>query len=168
MITFSLECPAVKVSQLAQCSKCYAEVAVYDHFCPKCGEDVRGSEVRPNSERAKVRLCHLSALPGMVLVLAVTPVWWVFAFVPFNILVPLILRSNNARSPSVRQHLTEVLNFQVLWSALLYLLVLVWIIVGIGLWPFVWFGGIIMVLFMTYDAGNGGDGKYLVRIPVFK
>ena len=104
----------------------------------------------------------------MVLVLALTPVWWIFALVPFNILVPLILRSNHARSQSVRQHLTEVLNFQVLWSALLYLLVLVWLIIGIGLWPFVWFGGIIMVLFMTYDAGNGGDGRYLVRIPVFK
>ena len=153
---------------MAECSKCHAEVAVYDHFCPKCGADVRGSEVRPTSERAKVRLCHLSALPGMVLVLVAAPVLWIFALVPFNIFVPLILRSNHARSPTVRQHLTEVLNFQVVWSALVYLLIVLSLFVGITLWPFVWFGGIIMVLFMTYDAGNGGDGKYLVSIRAFK
>ena len=50
----------------------------------------------------------------------------------------------------------------------MYLLFVLWLSSGVGLWPFVWFGGILMVLFMTYDAGNGGDGKYLVRIPVFK
>ena len=153
---------------MAECRKCHAEVAVYDHSCPKCGADVRGNEVRPTSERAKVRLCHLSALPGMVLLLALTPVWWIFAIVPFNIIVPLMLRSNHAGSPSIRQHLTEVLNFQLTWSALMYLLVVFWLFGGVALWPFVWFGGIIMVLFMTYDAGNGGDGKYLVRIPAFK
>jgi hypothetical protein len=26
----------------------------------------------------------------------------------------------------------------------------------------------VMVLFLAYDAGNGGDGRYLVRIPLFK
>ena len=153
---------------MAQCSKCHAEVAVYDHSCPKCGADVDRGNVRPSSERTKVRFCHLSALPGMVLVVGITPIWWIFALAPFNIIVPLILRSNHARSPSVRQHLTEVLNFQVVWSALMYLLFVLWLSSGVGLWPFVWFGGILMVLFMTYDAGNGGDGKYLVRIPVFK
>ena len=104
----------------------------------------------------------------MVLVVAITPIWWIFALAPFNIIVPLILRSNHARSPSVQQHLTEVLNFQVAWSALMYLLFVLWLSSEVGLWPFVWFGGILMVLFMTYDAGNGGDGRYLVRIPVFK
>lgn len=153
---------------MAQCSECHAEIMVYEHRCPKCGADVRGNEIKPSSVRAKVRLCHLSALPGMVLLLAITPIWWIFALVPFNIIVPLILRSNHAGSPSVRKHLTEVLNFQVVWSALVYLLIVLSLLVGITLWPFVWFGGIIMVLFMTYDAGNSGDGKYLVRIPVFK
>ena len=153
---------------MAQCIACKAEIAVYDHSCPKCGADVRGSEVRPSSERAKVRLCHLSALPGMVLVLGITPVWWIFALVPFNIIVPWILHSNHASSPAVRQHLTEVLNFQVVWSALVYPLIVLSLFVGITFWPFAWFGGIVLVLFMTYDAGNGGDGRYLVRIPLFK
>ena len=103
----------------------------------------------------------------MMLVLGVTPIWWIFALVPLNIIVPLMWRSYQAGSPDVRHHLTEVLNFQVVWSALLYLLFVLWLVVGVALWPFVWFGGIILVLFMTYDAGNGGDGKYFVRLPVF-
>ena len=151
---------------MAQCRKCRAEMAVYDHFCPKCGEYLRGYEVRPSSERAKVRLCHLSALPGMVF--AVVPMSWLFALAPLNIIVPWILRSHPATSPTVRQHLTEVLNFQLPWLVAVYLLWVLSIFVGIALYPFIWFGGIIMVLFMTYDAGNGGDGRYLVRIPVFK
>lgn len=64
--------------------------------------------------------------------------------------------------------MTEVLNFQLLWLASVYLLMVLSAFAWIALYPFVWFAGIIMVLFMTYDAGNGGDGKYLVRIPVFK
>ena len=152
---------------MAQCNSCRAEVAVYDHVCPKCRTDVRGNEVRPTTVRATVRLCHLSALPGMVLMLGVTPIWWIFALVPLNIIVPLVWRSYQVGSPDVRHHLTEVLNFQVVWSAVLYLLFIIWLVVGVGLWPFVWFGGIILVLFMTYDAGNGGDGKYFVRLPVF-
>ena len=142
-------------------------MAVYEHRCPNCGADVRGTEVRPTTERAKVRLCHLSGLPGMVLVLGVTPLWWIFALVPLNIIVPLAWRSYQSGSPDVRRHLTEVLNFQVVWSVVMYLLLVLWLVVGIALWPFVWFGGIIIVLFMTYDAGNGGDGKYFVRLPVF-
>ena len=69
---------------------------------------------------------------------------------------------------AIRQHLTEVLNFQVVWSALVYPLIVLSLFVGITLWPFVWFGGMVMVLFLAYEAGNGGDGRYLVRIPLFK
>ena len=151
---------------MAQCSECHAETMVYDHHCPKCGADVRGSEVRPSSERAKVRLCHLVTLPGMVF--AILPMSWLFALGPVSIIVPWVIRSHPATSPTLRQHLTEVLNFQLLWLPALYFLMVLSILVGISLYPFVWLGGIIMVLFMTYDAGNGGDGKYLVRIPVFK
>ena len=163
---------------MAECSKCRAEVAVYDHFCPKCGADVARGSVRASSDRQQARLCHLLALPGMVLMIA----WpdlvlstfvpalllWLLLLAPINIVVPWVYRSHHSWSPTVRRHSTEVLNFQVLWTAVLYLLVVLSILVGISLYPFVWFGGIILVLFMAYDAGNGGEGRYLVRIPLFK
>ena len=151
---------------MAQCSECHAQIMVYEHRCPKCGTDVRGNEVRPTSERAKVRLCHLVALPGMIF--AILPMSWLFALGPLSIIIPWVIRSHPATSPTVRQHLTEVLNFQLLWLSAVYLLMVLSAFAWIALYPFVWFAGIIMVLFMTYDAGNGGDGKYLVRIPVFK
>ena len=95
---------------MAQCSECHAEVMVYEHRCPRCGADVRGNEVRPTSERAKVRLCHLVALPGMIF--AILPMSWLFALGPLSIIIPWVIRSHPATSPTVRQHLTEVLNFQ--------------------------------------------------------
>ena len=102
------------------------------------------------------------------MIFAIFPMSWLFALGPLSIIIPWVIRSHPATSPTVRQHLTEVLNFQLLWLASVYLLMVLSAFAWIALYPFVWFGGIIMVLFMTYDAGNGGDGKYLVRIPVFK
>lgn len=151
---------------MAQCGKCRAEVAVYDHRCPKCGADVRGNEVRPSSDRAKARWCHLIALPGMVF--AVVPMSWLFTLGPLSIIVLLVLRSRPETSPTVRQHLTEALNFQLPWLAAMYLLMALSILAGIAFYVLVWFGGIILVLFKAYDAGNGSDGKYLVRLPMFK
>ena len=151
---------------MAQCGKCRAEVAVYDHRCPKCGANVRGNEVRPSSDRAKARWCHLIALPGMVF--AVVPIPWLFTLGPFCIIVLLVLRSLPETSPTVRQHLTEALNFQLPWLAAMYLLMALSILAGIAFYVLVWFGGIILVLFKAYDAGNGSDGKYLVRLPMFK
>ena len=142
---------------MAECRKCHAEVAVYDHSCPKCGADVRGNEVRPGTDRRQARLCHLIALPGMVI-----------CFVPLNMVIPLLYKNNNPGSRTIRSHVVEVMNFQLLWTVLMALLLVVALTVGPVLWPFVWFGGIIMVLFNAYEAGNGGDGKYLLRIPVFK
>ena len=127
---------------------------------------MRGNEVRPSSDRAKARWCHLIALPGMVFV--VVPMSWLFTLGPFCIIVLLVLRSLPETSPTVRQHLTGALNFQLLWLAAMYLLMALSILAGIAFYVLVWFGGIILVLFKAYDAGNGSDGKYLVRLPMFK
>ena len=75
---------------------------------------------------------------------------------------------NHEESRTIRRHVTEVLNFQLLWSAVLVPLFFLSFVSDIMLWPFVWFGGMVMVLFLAYEAGNGGDGRYLVRIPLFK
>ena len=142
---------------MAQCSKCSAEIAVHDHRCPKCGADLQRGRVRSSSERQQARLCHLLALPGMLV-----------GFIPLNIVVPLIYLKNHEESRTIRRHVTEALNFQLLWSVVLVPLFFISFVSDIMLWPFVWFGGMVMVLFLAYEAGNGGDGRYFVRIPVFK
>ena len=106
---------------------------------------------------SRPRLCHLLALPGMLI-----------CCVPLNIVVPLMYWKNHEESRTIRRHVTEVLNFQLLWSAVLAPLFSLPFVSDIMLWPFVWFGGMVMVLFLAYEAGNGGDGRYLVRIPLFK
>ena len=121
------------------------------------GADVARGSVRASSDRQQARLCHLLALPGMLI-----------CCVPLNIVVPLMYWKNHEESRTIPRHVTEVLNFQLLWSAVLAPLFFLSFVSDIMLWPFVWFGGMVMVLFLAYDAGNGGDGRYLVRIPLFK
>ena len=142
---------------MAQCIACKAEIAVYDHFCPKCGADVARGSVRASSDRQQARLCHLLALLGMLI-----------CCIPLNIVLPLMYWKSHEESRTIRRHATEVLNFQLLWSAVLAPLFFLSFVSDIMLWPFVWFGGMVMVLFLAYEAGNGGDGRYLVRIPLFK
>ena len=77
-----------------------------------CGADV---SVRAR-ERQHARLCHLLALPGMLIFMLSYPAIGLFALVPLNVIIPLIYRWRHPESPTIRTHATEVLNFQVLWT----------------------------------------------------
>ncbi len=88
--------------------------------------------------------------------------------IPFNIVLPYLYWKGHKGSRTIQRHATEVLNFQVLWSAVLVPLFFLSFVSDIMLWPFVWIGGIILALFVAYESGNGGDGKYLIRLPMFK
>ncbi len=184
---------------------------------------MRRGMARSDAERRRARLCHLTALPGMLVFMISYPAIGSFALVPLNLIVPLIYRWRNTGSPAVQTHATEVLNFQVLWTAIvavLWLLVLVaapdndnpywstaeyyvpdqpivefpgadydatseqsaqeveeeedngslWGLatMAFGLLSLSWFGGIALSIFLAYDLGNGGTGRYPLRLPVFR
>ena len=209
---------------MAHCLACRAEIAVYEHRCPSCGADLRRGRVRSSSERQQARLCHLLALPGMLIFMLSYPAIGLFALVPLNVIIPLIYRWRHPDSPTIRTHATEVLNFQVLWTvtvAVLWLLVVVatpkygdiywstaayympdqpivvefpradydatseqaageeedeedegsfWVLASMAfaMLSLTWLGGIALSVFLAYDLGNGGSGRYPLRIPVFR
>ena len=208
---------------MAQCNACKAEIAVHEHRCPACGADLRRGRVRSSSERQRARLCHLLALPGMLIFMLLYPAIGWFALVPLNLIVPLIYRWRHPESPTIRTHATEVLNFQVLWTAtvaVLWVLVLVatpkygdpywstaayympdqpivvefpqtssdttaeqpaeveeeedegsfWVLatMAFGMLSLTWLGGITLSAFLAYDLGNGGSGRYPLRVPLFR
>ena len=37
-----------------------------------------------------------------------------------------------------------------------------------GMLSVVWLGGIALSAFLAYDLGNGGSGRYPLRLPVFR
>ena len=205
---------------MAQCFSCKAELAVYAHRCSECGAHVRRGMARSDAERRRARLCHLAALPGMLVFMLSYPAIGLFALAPLNLLIPLIYRWRHPTSPAIRTHATEVLNFQVLWTvivAVLWLLVVfatpsydepwsstfayylpdqplvelprngydatpeqpaeeeeddgsLWGLatMAFGMLSVVWLGGIALSVFLTYDLGNGGTGRYPLRLPVFR
>ncbi len=165
------------------------------------------------------------ALPGMLVFVLSFPAIGLFALVPLNLVLPLIYRWRNSDSKAIRTHASEVLNFQVLWSAtvtILWLLVVLatprydeplgttilyyvpeqsytvelprsshdatprpgeletdgkeeddesfWALATMAFWmlSLVWIGGIALSAFLAYDLGNGGNGRYPLRIPVFR
>ena len=165
------------------------------------------------------------ALPGMLVFVLSFPAIGLFALVPLNLILPLIYRWRNPDSKAIRTHASEVLNFQVLWSAtvtILWLLVVLatprydeplgttilyyvpeqsqvvepprsghdatprpdeletdgeeeddesfWALATMAFWmlSLVWIGGIALSAFLAYDLGNGGNGRYPLRIPVFR
>ena len=184
---------------------------------------MRRGRVRSSSERQRARLCHLLALPGMLIFMLLYPAIGWFALVPLNLIVPLIYRWRHPESPTIRTHATEVLNFQVLWTAtvaVLWVLVLVatpkygdpywstaayympdqpivvefpqtssdttaeqpaeveeeedegsfWVLatMAFGMLSLTWLGGITLSAFLAYDLGNGGSGRYPLRVPLFR
>ncbi len=207
---------------MAQCFACGLELAVYAHRCPECGAHVRRGMARSYAERRRARMCHLAALPGMLVFMLSYPAIGLFALVPLNLIIPLIYRWRHPDSPTARMHATEVLNFQVLWTATVAVL---WLIaafatpnydepwsstfayympdqplvefprtgydatpeqpadeeddeddgslwglatMAFGLLSLTWFGGIALSIFLAYDLGNGGTGRYPLRLPVFR
>ena len=159
---------------MAQCTACLTEIRIYDRRCRRCGATLK-REVRSDDERQRARLCHLLPLPGMLLFLLSWPVLGVFSLVPINLIVPLIYRSHNPTSQTIQTHTREVLNFQLLWTAVIgglrlvsplaHPLVLSSLVAP--LMVLTWIGGIALTVFLTYDLGNGGTGRYPLRIPLF-
>ena len=101
---------------MAQCIACESQVRVYQHYCPSCGARVPRGLVHTSIVRYQARLCHLLALPGMVLFVVSFPAFGVFALAPLNLIIPMFYRWCHPKSPTIRSHTTEVLNFQVLWT----------------------------------------------------
>ena len=207
---------------MAQCPECDAQIPVYVRRCPTCGAGLR-REVRSDAERRQARLCHLLPLPGMLLFLVSWPALGVFALAPLNLVAPLIYRWRSPDSRTIRTHAGEVLNFQLLWTAVIGVL---WLVLTLaspnddGPWwstwsvsmvqsPYqfttteprvtvyeptadqseqaeeeeqqpswalptlafqlltvAWLGGIALTAFLAYDLGNGGTGRYPLRIPL--
>ena len=159
---------------MAQCTACLTEIRIYDRRCPRCGARLR-REVRSGDERQQARLCHLLPLPGMLLFLMSWPVLGVFSLVPINLIVPLIYRSHNPTSQTIQTHTREVLNFQLLWTAVITVAWLIFTLaphfvlstIVLYLLATAWLGGIALTAFLAYDLGNGGTGRYPLRIPLF-
>ena len=45
-----------------------------------------------------------------------------------------------------------------------------WALATMAFWTLslVWVGGIALTAFLAYDLGNGGNGRYPLRIPIFR
>ena len=170
---------------MAECTACRVEIAAYDRRCSNCGAGVRRDIEKlfagapTDKELSQARLCHLLALPGMLILglLIETAVGRVglLAFVPLNLLIPFVFWLSRLKSRFVRSHGAEVFNFQLLWTPATYA---VWFVpFGVGLVSgFVWMlahavvlaGGIGLVWVASNDAASAGDGKYPVRLPLFR
>lgn len=159
---------------MAECPTCVVQLPIYVRRCPTCGSRLR-REVRSDDERRQARLCHLLPLPGMLLFLLSWPVLGLFSLVPLNLIAPLIYHSYNPASQTIRTHTREVLNFQLLWTAVV---IVAWIILNLApssvlstivlyLLAVAWLGGIALTVFFAYDLGNGGTGRYPLRISLF-
>ena len=170
---------------MTECTACRAEIASYDRRCWNCGAGVKRdtdklfSGAPIDKELSRAWLIHLLALPGMLILglLIETAVdrMGLLAFVPLNLLVPFVFWLPLLKSRFVRSHGLEVFNFQLLWTAAMYLVwfwfnVLVVGVVNDLVWILAYLlvlvGGIALVLIASNDAASAGDGRYPVRIPI--
>ena len=172
---------------MPKCRACKMEMHIYDRRCRTCGARPRRRGVNildapTNAELSQARFCHLLALPGM-LVLGVFNItatqlfgWW--GLLPLNLALPSIYRILHRNSPFVWYHGAEVLNFQLLWTVAIAAVWFIGSMSGQAQWllpVLLWraaylplcLGGIILVLIISKDAANAGDGRYPLRIPLF-
>ncbi len=165
---------------MAQCSACKSELTAYDRRCRTCGAGVMRSgskilaEAPSNWELLHARLCHLLALPGMLilglLVDVVFDMVGILVLVPLNLIIPLVFSLLYLKSRFVRNHSKQVINFQILWTLAMYA---IWY-VPFPLAEFLWWpayftaflGGLAVVAIASNDAGNAGEGRYPIRIPI--
>ena len=131
-----------------------------------------------DKELSKARLCHLLALPGMLIMgLLIEPAVdrvGLLAFVPLNLLVPFVFWLSLLKSRFVRSHGLEVFNFQLLWTVAMYLVWFWFNLLVVGLvndlvWILIYLlvlmGGIVLVWIASNDAASAGNGRYPIRIP---
>ena len=171
---------------MAECSACRAEIASYDRRCWNCGAGIKRdtdklfSGAPTDKELSRARVAHLLALPGMFILgyffFVALEGFGLVGLFPFNILVPFIYWLVHLNSRFVRGHAAEVLNFQLVWTPAIYIS-WVWVAMELtyggfsyGFWVaiVVWVARSALVLISASDAASAGDGKYLIRIPIFR
>ena len=165
---------------MAICSVCRAETPVYERRCQSCGAVVVGdadsslANAPTDNELSQARWCHLMALPGMLILAILIDVafdrvgYW--SLVPLNLLIPFVYWQLHPKSRFVWSHGKEVLNFQVLWTLVMYA---IWF-VPFPLAEFLWWptyftvslGGMVVVMIASKDAASAGDGRYPIRLPI--
>ena len=170
---------------MAECIACRAEIASYDRRCWNCGAGVKRdtdklfSGAPTNKELSRARLIHLLALPGMlilgVLFYAALGMFGLLGLMPLNLIIPFVYWLAQRKSRFVRGHAAEALNFQLLWTLAIYA---VWFVplgsegalyLGFTLvYAVVLMSGIALVLIAAKDAASAGDGKYPIRVPIFR
>ena len=171
---------------MAECTACRAEIASFDRRCWSCGAGVKRdidklfSGAPTDKELSRARLAHLLALPGMLILgffyIATVGGFGLIGLFPLNLLIPFIYWLSHLKSGFIRGHAAEALNFQLLWTPAIYVS-WVWVAVEVayggfsyGIWVAiaVWIAGSWLVLIAASDAASAGDGRYPVRIPIFR
>ena len=161
---------------MAQCPRCKTLTAYLDRHLRMCGSGEEGHEtvsrtvsgVRSGRDLFQACTSHLLALPGMLIFLVGFTEFGILSIVSLHIVALLIYRWSHPLSQIVLAQTTEALNFQFLWTAVMWVTVLIVPFFGLTLWPFVWIAGILLVLFMAFDVANYGKGRYPVRVPLFR
>ncbi len=165
---------------MAQCTACKSELTAYDRRCRTCGAVVVRSgtnilaEAPSNMELLLARLCHLLALPGMLILGVFVDVgfdmYGYLVYLPLNLIIPFSFWLLLVKFRFVRNHGMQAINFQVLWTLAFYA---VWFVpyevINVFWWPLyimVLLGGMVTVIVASNDAGNAGEGRYPVRIPI--
>ena len=167
---------------MAMCAVCKSEIPVYERRCQSCGAGVVRdansllANTPTDKELSRARWCHLLALPGMLVLAVLVDVAsdrvGYLSLVPLNLLIPFVYWLPQLKSRFVRSHGKEVLNFQLLWTLAMYA---IWYVplplVEFVWWPTyftVWLGGMVVVFIASNDAASAGDGRYPIRIPLFR
>ena len=170
---------------MALCAACKAEIPVYERRCQSCGAGVVRdansllANAPTDKELSRARWCHLLALPGMlilgVLFYAALGMFGLLGLVPLNLIIPFVYWLAQRKSRFVRGHAAEALNFQLLWTLAIFA---VWFVplgsegtlyLGFTLvYAVVLMSGIALVLIAAKDAASAGDGKYPIRVPIFR
>ncbi len=156
---------------MAQCPRCKVVTAYFDRHIQTCGHEEEPYEavyvVLTGKDLFQACLSHLLAIPGMLIFLVGFIEFGFLSLVSLHIAAPWFYRWNNSESEIIWNHTTEALNFQVVWTAAMWIAMVIVPFFGMTLWPFVWVSGILLVLFIVIDVINHGKGRYPVRIPLF-
>ena len=156
---------------MAQCPRCKTLTAYLDRHLQTCGKSKASygadTGVLKGQDLWQGRLSHLLAIPGMLIFLVGFTEFGILSIIALNIAAPLFYRWNHPENEVVWKHTTEALNFQVLWSAVMWIAMLILPFSGFTVWPFVWILGLALVLYVAFGAVKYGTGRYPVRIPLF-